>query len=138
MTHLISSCDTEYSSSIEDRVLRKIFGPNWADVTGDWRRLHSEELHDLYSSNIIQVIKPRRMRLVGHLERMWERRRMYRVLVGKPERKRLVGRPRRRREDSSEMDLQEIGCEDVDLTDLAHDRDKWRAVVNTVMNLQVP
>ena len=81
----------------ENRVLRRIFGPKRDEVTGEWRKLHNEELNDLYSSpNIVRVIKSRRMRWVGHVARMGERRGVYRVLVGKPEGKRLLGRPRRR------------------------------------------
>jgi hypothetical protein len=81
----------------ENRVLRRIFGPKCDKVTGEWRRLHNEELNDLYSSpNIIRVIKSRRMRWVGHVARMGEGRDAYRVLVGIPEGRRLLGRPRRR------------------------------------------
>jgi len=78
-------------------VLRRIFGPRREEVTGEWRRLHNEELNDLYSSpNIVRVIKSRRMRWVGHVARMGEERGVYRVLVGKPEGKTPLGRPRRR------------------------------------------
>ena len=78
-------------------VLRRIFGLRRDEVTGEWRRVHNEKLNDLYSSpNIVQVIKWRRMRLVGHVARMDEERAVYRVLVGKPEGRRPVGRPRRR------------------------------------------
>jgi hypothetical protein len=81
----------------ENRVLRKIFGPNWNEVTGEWRRLHNEELYDLYSSpNIIRVIKSRRMRWAGHVARMWERRGAYRILVGNVEDEKPAGRHRRR------------------------------------------
>jgi hypothetical protein len=74
-------------------------------VTGEWRRLHNEELHDLYcSSNIIQI-KLRRVRLAGHVARMGERRDAYRVLVGKPEGKKQLSRPTRRREDNIKMDI---------------------------------
>jgi hypothetical protein len=73
----------------ENRVLRRIFGPKKDEVTGEWRKLHNEELHDLYSSpSIIRIIKSRRMRLAGHVVRMWEKRNAYRLLVGKPEGKR--------------------------------------------------
>jgi hypothetical protein len=94
-----------------NRVLRRLFGPKRNEVTGEWRKLHNEELHDVYSSpNIVQVIKSRRMRWVGHVARMGEERGLYRVLVGKPEGERPLGRPRHRWEDNIKMDLQEVGC----------------------------
>jgi hypothetical protein len=81
----------------ENRVLWRIFGPNGDEVTGDRRKLHNEELHILYSSpNIIRQIKSRRMRWAGHVSRMGEEKNVYRVLMGKPERKRPLGRPRHR------------------------------------------
>jgi hypothetical protein len=79
----------------ENRVLKRIFGPKRDKVTEDWRRLHNEELNDLYSSpNIIQVIKSRRMRWVGHVARRWKGRGAYRILVGRPEGRRPLGIPR--------------------------------------------
>jgi len=94
----------------ENEVLRRIFEPRRDEVTGEWRRLHNEELNDLYSSpNIVRVIKSRRMRWAGHVARMGEERGVYRVLVGKPERKIPLGRPRRRWVDNIRMDLQEVG-----------------------------
>jgi hypothetical protein len=94
----------------ENRVLRRIFGPKRDEVTGEWRKLHDVELHNLYSSSdIIRQIKSRRMRWAGHVARMGEGRNVYRVLVGKPERKRPLGRPRRRWEFGIKMDLKEIG-----------------------------
>ena len=94
----------------ENRVLRRIFGPEMDEVTGEWRKLHNEELNDLYCSpNIVQVIKSRRLRRAGHVARMVEGRGVYRVLVGKPEGKRPVGRPRGRWEDNIKIDLQEVG-----------------------------
>jgi hypothetical protein len=81
----------------ENRVLRRIFGPKRDEATGEWRRLHNEELNDVYSSsNIIRVIKSRRLRWEGHVARMGEKRGAYRILVRKPERRRLLGRPRHR------------------------------------------
>jgi hypothetical protein len=93
----------------ERRVLRRIFGPKRDEVTGNWRRLHNEELNGLYSSlNIVRVMKSRR-RWAGHVARIGEGRGVYRVLVGKPEGKRPLGRPRLRWEDNIRMDLQEVG-----------------------------
>jgi hypothetical protein len=81
----------------ENRVLRRILGPKRDGVTGGWRKLHNEELHNLYSSTtIIRIIRSRRMRWAGHVARMGEKRNVYRLLVGKPEGKRPLGRPRRR------------------------------------------
>ena len=89
-------------------MLRRIFGPRREELIGEWRKLRSEELNDLYSSpKIVRVIKSRRMILAGHVARMGERRGVYRVLVGKPEGKRPLGRPRRRWEDYIKLDLQE-------------------------------
>jgi len=125
----------------ENRVLRRIFEPKRDEVTGEWRKLHNEELNNLYCSpNIVRVIKSRRMRWVGLVARMGEERGVYRVLVGKPEGRRPLGRPRRRWEDNIRMDLLfgkwDVGC--VDWMELAQDRDRWRAFVSAVMNLRVP
>jgi hypothetical protein len=87
--------------------------------------------------DIIRQIISRRMRWAGHVARMGEGRNVYRVLVGKPEGKRPLGRPRRRWEDGIKMDLREIGWGGVEWIQLAQDRDRWRAVVNAVMNLRV-
>jgi len=123
----------------ENKVLRRIFGPRRDEVTGDWRRLHNEELNDLYSSpNIVLVIKSRRMRWTGHVARMGEERGVYRVLVGKPEGMRLMGRPRRRWVDNIRMDLQEVGCVYMDWIGLVLDRERWRTLVSAVMHLGVP
>jgi hypothetical protein len=122
----------------ENRVLRRIFGLKRDEVTGGWRKLHNEELRGLYSSpSIIRVIKARRMRWAGHVARMREVRGAYNILVGRPEGGRLLERRRRRWEDNKKMDVGEIGFGDVDCINLARDRDTWRAVVNTVMNLWV-
>ena len=123
----------------EDRVLRRIFGPNRDELTGEWRRLHNEELNDLFSSpNIVQAIKSRKMGWAVHVAHMGERIVVYRVLVGKPEDKRRLERPRHRWEDHIKMALQEVGCEGMDWIDLAQDRNRWRALVDVVMNLRVP
>ena len=123
----------------ENRVLRRIFGPKWDEVTREWRKLHNEELNNLYSSpNTVRVIKSRRMRWVRHVAWIGERRGIYRVLVGKPEGKRPLGRPRRRWEDNIKMDLQEVECGGMDWIELSQDKDRWRALLNAVMNLPVP
>jgi hypothetical protein len=93
----------------ENRVLRRIFGPKRNEATGEWRRLHNEELNDLYSSPNIRVIKSRRMRWAGHVAPLGEERVAYRILVGRPEGRRPLGRPRRRWEYNIKMDLQEVG-----------------------------
>jgi hypothetical protein len=122
----------------ENRVLRRICGPK-REEDGSWRKLHNDELHDLYSSpNIFRVIKSRRMRWAGHVARMGEGRGAYRVLVGRPEGKRPLGRPRRRWEDSIKMDLGEIEIDGANWIQLAQDRVQWRAFVSMVMNLRVP
>jgi hypothetical protein len=122
----------------ENRVLRRIFGPKRDGVTGEWRKLHNEELHNLYSfPDIIRQVKSRRMRWVGHVTSMGEERKVYKVLVGKPEGKRPLERPRRRWEDGIRMDLREIGLEGVDWIRLYQDRDRWWAIVSAVMNLRV-
>jgi len=115
--------------------LRRIFGPKRDEVTRKWRKLHNEELNDLYSSpNIFRVIKSRRMRWAWHIARMGRGD----VLVGKPEGKIPIGRPRRRWEDNIKMDLQEVGCGGLDWIELAQERDRWRALVTVVMNLRFP
>jgi hypothetical protein len=108
-------------------------------VTGGWRKLHNEELHNLYSSpSIIRIIKWRRKRWAGNVARMGEKKNVYRLLVGKPEGMRPLGRPRRRWIDNIKMDLLEIGVRVVDWIGLAQDRYRWRTLVNSVMNLRVP
>jgi hypothetical protein len=109
------------------------------ELTGEWRKLHNEELSDLYSlPNIVRVVKSRRRRWPGLVARMGEGRGVHRVLVGKPEGKRTLGRPRRRWEDNFKMDLQEAGGGYGDWMELAQDRDRWRALVSAVMNFRVP
>jgi hypothetical protein len=122
----------------ENRVLRRIFGPKRDEVTEEWRKLHNEELHNLYSSpDIIRQVKSRRMGWAGHVARMGEERKLYQVSVGKPEGKSPLGRPRSRWEDGIRMDLREIGLGGMDWIRLSQDRDRWRAVVSEVMNLRV-
>jgi len=123
----------------ENRVLWRIFGPKRDEVTGEWRKLHNEELNDLYSSpSIVQVIKSRRMMWPGHVAHMGERRDVYRFLVGKPEGKRPLGRPRHRGEGNIKIVLQEVGCGGMDWIKLTRDRDRWWALLSVVMNLRVP
>jgi hypothetical protein len=103
------------------------------------RKLHNEELHHLFSSpSIIRIIKARMMRWTGHVARMGEKRNAYRLLVRKPEGRRPLGRPRRRSIDNIRMDLVEVGWGDMDWISLAEDRDRWRALLNSVLNLRVP
>jgi hypothetical protein len=93
----------------DDNSEQRIFGPKRDEVRGEWRKLHNEELHNLYlSPNIIRQIKSRRMRWAGHVARMGEERKVCRILVGKPGQGPL-GRPRRRWEDGIRMDFREIG-----------------------------
>ena len=106
---------------------------------GNGEILHNAELSDLYSlPNIVWVVKLRRMRWAGHVAHMGEGRDVHRILVGKPEGKRPLGRPRHRWEDNIKMDLQEVGGVCGDWMELAQDRDRWRALVSTVMNFWVP
>ena len=109
------------------------------EVTEEWRKLHNEELSDLCSlPNIVLVVKSRRMRKAWHVACMGEGRGVHRVLVGKPEGKRPLGRPRRRWEDNIKMAFQEVGGSCGDWMELAQDRDRWRALVDTVRNIRVP
>jgi hypothetical protein len=122
----------------ENRVLRTIFVPTRDEVKGEWMKLHIEELHNLYSSpDIIRQVKSRRMRWAGHVARMGEDRKVYKILLGKPEGKRPLGRPRRRWENGIRVDLREIGLEGLNWIRLTQDRGRWRAVVSAVMNLRV-
>jgi hypothetical protein len=123
----------------ENRELRRIFGPKRDEMTGVWRKLHNEELHGLYSSpSIVRVIKARRMRWAWHVARKGEVRGAYNILVGRPDGRRPLRRRRRRWKDTIKMDLRETGFGDVDWINLGQDRDRWRALVNTVMDLRVP
>jgi hypothetical protein len=122
----------------ENRVLRRIFGLKRDGVMGGWRKLHNEELHNLYSSpSIIRIIKSIRIRLAGHVARMEEKWKVYRLLVRKPEGKRPLGRPRRKWMDNIKMDLLAIGLNVVGWIGLAQDTYRWRALVNSAMNLRV-
>jgi hypothetical protein len=123
----------------------RIFGPKRDEVTRKWKKLHNENLNDLYSSpNIGWVIKSRRMRWAGQVVCvvcvvcMGGSRGIYRVGVGKPEGKRPLGRPRLRWEDNIKMDLQEVRCGGMNWIELAQDRDRWRALMSAVINLWVP
>jgi hypothetical protein len=122
----------------ENRVLRGIFGLKRDEITGDWRKLHSGELHNLYSSpDIVRQIKSWRMRGAGDVAHMGEGRTVYKVSVGKPKGKRPLGTLRCRWEDGIRMDLREIGWWGEGWIHLAEDRNQWQAVVNAVVNLQV-
>jgi hypothetical protein len=119
----------------ENRVLRRIFGPKRDKVTGEWRKLHNEELNNLYSSpDIVRVIKSRRMRWARHVACMGGGRGVYRVLVGKPEGRSQLGDPGL----DGRIILGWIFGKCVDWMELAQDRDRWRALVSAVINLRVP
>jgi hypothetical protein len=108
-------------------------------VTGEWRKLHNEELNDLCSlPNIVRVVKSRRIKWEGHVARVGEDRGGHRELMGKPEGKRPLGRPRRRWEDNIKMDIKEVEGGGGDWMELAQDRDRWRVLVGTVRNFRVP
>jgi hypothetical protein len=122
----------------ENSVLRGIFGPKGDEVTGGWRKLHNEELRDLYSSpSIIRIIKSRTMKWGVHVARIGEKINVSRLLMEIPEGKRPLGRPRRRYVGNIRMDLGVIVCGGVDWIGLAQDRDRWRALFNAVMNLPI-
>jgi hypothetical protein len=125
--------------AFENRVLKRIYGPKRDEVTGEWRKLHNEELRDFYSSpSNIRIMKARNMRWAGHIARLGEKMNAYRLLVGKREGRRPLGRPKRRWLDNIRMDLVEVRWGDVDWIALAQDRDRSRALVNSVLNLRVP
>jgi hypothetical protein len=124
----------------ENSMLRRIFGPKKNEVTGDWRKLHNEELRNLYSSLSITT-KTSQMRWAGYVTRIGKKRNGRRILLRKSEGKTLLlKRPRhtRRWEDNIKIDLREIGWDGMDWIDLAQNRDRWVALVNMVINLQVP
>ena len=123
----------------ENRALRRIFVPKRDEVEGEWRKLHNEELKICTAHpNTARVIKSRRIRWAGHVARMGESIGIFIVLVGKPEGKRPLGKPRRRWDDNIKMDLQEVGFGGMDWIDLTQNTDRWRALVNAVMNPRVP
>jgi hypothetical protein len=108
----------------ENRMLRRIFGPKRKEVTGEWRKLHYEELHNLYSSpNIIRMIELRRMRWAGHVAQMGEKRNVYGIFVGKPKGRRPLGRSRGGWVDNIKIDLRQIGLIGEDWVNLAQDGD---------------
>jgi hypothetical protein len=124
--------------AFEKRLLKRIYGPK-REEDGSWRKLHNDELRNLYSlPNIVRVIKSRRTRWAGPVACMGKGRDVYRVLDGRPEEKRPLERFRRRWEDDIRMDLREIGIDGANWIQLAQDRIKWRACENAVMNLRVP
>jgi hypothetical protein len=109
------------------------------EVTSEWRKLHNKDLRELYSSpSIIRMIKSRRIRRAEHVARMGEKRNECRLLVGNPEGKRPLGRPRRRWVDNIRMDLGEVGWGDLDWIGLAQDRNRWKTLVNSALNLRAP
>jgi len=144
---VLYECETWSLSLREERRLRvfqngvlRIFRPKREEAKREWKKLHNVELHELYPSpKIVGVIKWRKMRMAGHVARIGEKRVVYRVLVGKSEGKCPLGRPRRRWEDNININLQEVGWgAGIDWIDLAEDRDRRRALVNSLMNLRVP
>jgi hypothetical protein len=121
----------------EYKVLRRIFRPKSDEVTEGWRKLHNEELQNLYSSpSIIGMIKSGRMRWVGHVALIWKKRNAYRILVG-ARKKETTRKKKPRWMDNIKIDLRETDWDDMDFIVLAQARDQWRDLVNTVMNLQV-
>ena len=145
LRHIIISQFKNNTSALRDfHIFQDLYCVYFEDprrdwVTGEWRKLHNEELNDRYCSpNIVRVIKSRGLRWAGHVARMEERRGMHKVLVGKPEGKRPLGRPRRRWEDNIKMDLEEVGRGCGNWMGLTQDRDGWRVLVSTVMNFRVP
>jgi hypothetical protein len=122
----------------ENRVLSRIFEPKRDEVRGAWRKLHNGGLTDLYCyPNIVRVMKSRIMKWAWHVARM-RKERLYRLLVGKPVGKRPFVIPSRRWEDNIKIDLQEVGCGCMEWIELVQDRNRWRTLVNEVMNHRVP
>ena len=119
----------------ENRELRRIFRPNRDEMSGEWRKIHNEELNDPYSS--LSIVRGDKIEM-DEMEGACSAYGVHRVLVGKPEGRRPLGRPRRRWEDYIETDLQELGCRGMDWIELAQDRDRWRRSVNAVKILRVP
>jgi len=110
----------------ESKVLRKIYGPKRDEMTGEWRRLHNEEQQGLYDSpDVVKIMKSRRLRWAGHVARMGKKRRLYSILVGRPDGRRPLGRPIHRREDNIRRDLREVGVRDENWLDIAQDRIQW-------------
>ena len=124
-----------------NKILRKIFETKRDEITGEWWKLHSAELHVLCSPpNIIRNHKSTRLRWAGHVARMEQFRNAYRILAGKPEGKTPLGRLKHWWEGNirPKVDLREVGCDSVNWIDLTQDRDQWRAYVRVIMNLRVP
>jgi hypothetical protein len=121
------------SITIIHTVYRRLFSPD-RNINGEWRRLHNEKLHSLYSSpNIIKLIQARKLRWAGHVARKEEGRSDFIILAGKS-----LGKPRRRWEDNIRMDLKEIGINTTNWVDSTKDRDCWRALVNAALILRIP
>jgi hypothetical protein len=120
-------------------VLRRILGLMRDEVMEGWRKLHNEEFRDLYSSSsIIRIITSRRMKWAGHVARLAEKRNAYSLLVERLEGTRPLARPRRRRVDNIRMHLGDAGWGEVDWIGLAQDKNRWRALVNSILNVRVP
>jgi hypothetical protein len=135
---ILYGCEA-WSLTLREEYRLGVFGSEKDEVRGNWRKLHNGELHNLYSSpNIVRTTKSRRMRWAGQVSRVGEKRNACRILVGKPEGKRPLRRPRRRLVDNIIIDLRETGCYGMDWIELAQNREQWRALVNTLMNLRVP
>ena len=120
----------------ENRMLRRIVDPIRDELTGEWRKLHNEELNDQLTKYCTGD-KIEENEMGGACSTYGEKRGVYKDLVGKPEGNRPLGSPRRRWQDNIKMQIQEVGCGGMDWFELAQDRDRWRALVSTVMNLRV-